>query len=280
MKYLVTGGAGFIGSHVVDRLLFSGNEVVVVDNFNDYYDPIVKHSNLKGASKNPNFKLYECDILDFEKIREIFAQEKFDRVIHLAARAGVRPSIKYPQLYMDVNVKGTTNIFELCRQFGIKDIVFASSSSVYGCNTKIPFCEDDDVSKQISPYAVSKRACELLASCYHNLYGLNITGLRFFTVYGPRGRPDMAPYMFMKKIMAGETIERYGDGSTQRDYTFIFDIVDGIIASIGHNGIFNLGNNNPVSLTEFIATIEKVTGCKAKIVEKPMQEGDVLITFV
>ena len=278
---LVTGGAGFIGSHTVDRLLQEGYTVVAVDCFNDYYDPKVKEKNLEEALQNPLFHLYRVDILDSENMRKIFREYSFDVVIHLAARGGVRPSIKDPQLYNQVNIVGTTNILECMKEFGVKQLVFSSSSSVYGANIKIPFSETDDVSRMISPYAVTKRAGELLCSCYAHLYGFNIACLRFFTVYGPRGRPDMAPYIFTSRIMQSQPIERYGDGSTLRDYTFILDVVDGILAAMHVQGyeIFNLGNNNPVSLQEFIATIEAVTGKKADIIQKPMQEGDVPLTY-
>lgn len=282
MKILVTGGAGFIGSHVCDSLLKRGDEVICVDDFNDYYDPRIKEENIKAARQNSKFTLYLADIRNYLLMKEIFKKEAPDKVIHLAARAGVRPSIKNPFLYEEVNVKGTLNLLELSKEFFIKNFVFGSSSSVYGVNKKIPFSEEDRVDNQISPYAVTKRAGELLCHSYHELYGINISCLRFFTVYGPRGRPDMAPYKFTKLIDESKEVEMYGDGSTMRDYTFITDIVSGIVAALDKNygfEIFNLGNSQTVELRYFISVIEGLLGKKARIIRKPMQPGDVPITY-
>ena len=282
MKILVTGGAGFIASHVCDALLARGDEVICVENFNDYYNPKAKKSNIKGASKNENFRLFRADILDIKKLRAIFRKTKPEKVIHLAARAGVRPSLEDPALYCDVNIKGTTNILEISKEFGIKNIVFGSSSSVYGANKKIPFSESDPVNNPVSPYAATKRAGELMCYAYHHLYGLNITCLRFFTVYGPRGRPDMAPYKFTKAIDEGKKITMYGDGTTKRDYTYVADIVAGIVSALDRNlsyEIINLGDSKTVSLSEFIAIIEKTLGKKALIKKMPMQPGDVEVTY-
>jgi UDP-glucuronate 4-epimerase len=278
---LVTGAAGFIGSHVSEKLLSMGYDVIGVDNFNNYYDPAVKKKNAAILAKNKGFAMVKSDICDLPAMEKLFSAHKIWKIIHLAARAGVRPSIENPQLYMKVNVEGTANLLEMVKKHNISTFVFASSSSVYGVNKKIPFSEDDDVSSMVSPYAVSKRAGELLCSNYHNLYGINVACLRFFTVYGPRGRPDMAPYMFIDKVMKGQEINKFGDGTTKRDYTFISDIVAGVVAALDVRGyeIVNLGNNSPVSLNEFIATVERVTGKKAKIKKMPMQPGDVPVTY-
>lgn len=282
MKILITGAAGFIGSHTADALLKRGDTVIAVDNFNTYYSPKDKKSNMEPAKKHKNYTQYTKDILDMEGMKAIFRQEMPDKVIHLAARAGVRPSLEDPQLYVDVNVKGLVNMLELSREFKVKNFVFGSSSSVYGANKKVPFSETDAVNSPISPYAASKRAGELMCATYHHLYHLNISCMRFFTVYGPRGRPDMAPYKFTKAIMEGKEITMYGDGTTKRDYTYVDDIVSGIIAGLDKNHpfeIFNLGNSKTVSLKDFIATIESAVGKKAKIKKMPLQPGDVTITY-
>lgn len=226
MKILVTGGAGFIGSHVCDRLLSLGHDVVCVDDFNDYYDPDFKERNIKQALKNSKYTIYRADITDLSTLKDIFAREKPEKIIHLAARAGVRYSISHPELYVRVNVLGTLNLLELAKEYKIKSFVFGSSSSVYGANKKVPFSEEDRVDDPISPYAATKKAAEELCHAYHHLYGLKITCLRFFTVYGPRGRPDMVIYLFSKAITDGKPIKRFGNGKTKRDYTFISDIVD------------------------------------------------------
>ena len=281
-RYLVTGGAGFIGSHVCEALLERGDSVICIDNFNAYYNPEVKKNNIGSVSDNKNFKLYSADILDLEKMTEIFSREKPEKVIHLAARAGVRPSLEQPGLYADVNIRGLINMLELSREFRIHNFIFGSSSSVYGGNSKVPFSETDPVNNPISPYAATKRAGELMCHTYHHLYGLNISCLRFFTVYGPRGRPDMAPYMFTKAISEGKEITMYGDGTTKRDYTFISDIVSGILGAADRNcpfEIFNLGNSKTVLLKDLVAAIEDAVGKKAKIRKMPIQPGDVEITF-
>jgi len=282
IKILVTGAAGFIGSHTTKKLLELGYSVVGVDNFNDYYDPKAKERNIEKFLDNPGFKLYREDIGNFPKMAEIFKEEKFDKVCHLAARAGVRPSIIDPFLYEEVNVKGTLNMLELSRINEIKNFVFASSSSVYGNNEKIPFSETDNVDFPISPYAATKKACELLAYTYHHLYSLKCTGLRFFTVYGPCGRPDMAPFLFVDAIFQGREFKRFGDGTAKRDFTYIDDIVSGIVSALEKNlgyEIINLGNNKPVEINYFISLIEKLVDKKAAIKEYPKQPGDVDITY-
>lgn len=282
MKILVTGGAGFIGSHTVRLLLGRGDEVITVDDFNDFYAPARKEKNVVDFLENPSFKLYRGDIRDFTTLKEIFEKEKPDKIVHLAARAGVRPSIRDPLLYEEVNVKGTLNLLELAKDFAVENFVFGSSSSVYGENKKIPFSEEDRVDNPISPYAATKKAGELLCHTYHHLYKLPITGLRFFTVYGPGGRPDMAPYLFTDWIHNGKAIKRFGDGTSKRDYTYVGDIVAGILAALDKNldyEIINLGNNQTVELSRLIEVIEKLLGKKAEIEELPEQPGDVPITY-
>ncbi len=278
MQILVTGAAGFIGSHVVDGLLENGHRVVAVDNFSDYYNPEFKRQNVASASGNDQYTLIEADITDVLAMRQLFQAHKIQMVFHLAAQAGVRISIKKPLLCQKNNVEGTYLLFELAREFGVQDIVFASSSSVYGNQEKTPFSEDDSVDHPISPYAASKKACELIAYTYHHLYHMNMIGLRFFTVYGERGRPDMSPYLFADAILHDRPITRFGDGSMQRDFTYIDDIVSGVVActerKLGYE-IINLGNAHPVTLNEYIATFERVTGKKAIIEEKPVPLGDV-----
>ena len=279
---LVTGGAGFIGSHVCDRLLNLNNKVVCVDNFNDYYSPYVKENNIKHNLSNPNFVLEKIDITDKDALSKVFLEHKIDKIVHLAARAGVRPSLIDPELYYNVNVKGTVNILECARLNNVKTIVFGSSSSVYGNNKKFPFSETDDTNNQISPYASTKKIGELICKNYSYQYNMNITCLRFFTVYGPRGRPDMAPYKFTKLIYNDEEIQMYGDGSSKRDYTYVEDIVRGIVASLDKEfrfEIINLGNSNPIFLKDFIKIIELALNKKAKIIKKPMPKGDVNLTY-
>ncbi len=280
MKVLVTGGAGFIGSHVCDRFLKEGHEVICLDDFNDYYSPDRKRKNIEHNLKNKRFELLKKDIR--ENLDEVFKNKGINAVIHLAARAGVRPSLENPNLYYDVNVTGTVNILENARKYGINRIIFASSSSVYGANTKTPFSEKDIIEKQISPYAMTKKIGEIICKNYSDLCDVNITCLRFFTVYGERGRPDMAPYKFFDLIYNGRPITMFGDGTTKRDYTYIGDIVDGIMAAFEKNlkfEIINLGNSKPVLLKDFIHTIEKITSKKANILRQDMQKGDVDITF-
>ncbi len=283
-KILLTGGAGFIGSHVAEALLDRGDRVIIVDNLSDYYDPELKRRNLENIAhqdKNHHVCFYRTDITDLESLRAIFENEQPTIVCHLAACAGISPSIKDPELYIKNNILGTFNLLEMTRTFGIKHFVFASSSSVYGASNKIPFEECDIVDKPCSPYAATKRACELLAYTYHHLYRFSCNGLRFFTVYGPRGRPDMAPFKFMDAIYKGVPINQHGDGSSMRDYTYIDDIVDGVVKAIDHRfsfEIFNLGRGEPVSLKDFVKLIEMVVHKDAHIIEIENQAGDVYAT--
>lgn len=275
---LVTGGAGFIGSSLVDRLLKDGYKVICVDNFNDFYDPLIKEENLRVAKSTADFHLYKEDILDNKALRNIFSKHKIDKVVHLAARAGVRPSLENPSLYTSVNVLGTVNLLKLCTEFNVSRFIFGSSSSVYGESDLVPFKENDPCQKIISPYGSSKRSAEFFVECFNKTFGLRSTILRFFTVYGPKGRPDMAPAMFTKSILLGTTINQFGDGKTFRDYTYIDDIVDGIVKATSAAtdfAIFNLGNNAPVKLIDFIQIIEKLTGKRAKIRKMPNQKADV-----
>ena len=279
---LVTGGAGFIGSHVCDKLLQLGNKVICVDNLNNYYSPKRKIKNVQHNFDNPNFEFITLDIQHKEQLTEVFKEHKITRICHLAARAGVRPSIENPLLYRDTNVTGTLNLLELAKLFEVHNFIFASSSSVYGNSEKVPFRELDNVDFPISPYAASKKACELFCYTYSHLCDINVTCLRFFTVYGPRGRPDMAPYLFTQRIGKGLPIKKFGDGTTKRDYTYIADIVEGVIKALERPfkfEIINLGNNKSVELNHFIRVIEEAVGKKAIIEEHPMQKGDVHITF-
>ncbi len=282
MKVLVTGGAGFIGSHTVERLLRDGaTEVCILDSFNDYYNPGIKRANI--AALAGKVKVCESDLTDAAAIRDLFASEKPDAVIHLAARAGVRPSIQQPELYIDTNIKGTFNLLENARITGCKHFVFASSSSVYGVNKKVPFSEEDPILQTISPYAMTKMAGEQMCSNYSHLYGIKTVCLRFFTVYGPRQRPDLAISKFSRLIEDGLPIDKYGEGHTARDYTFISDIVDGIIGALNYRSgpicdIFNLGGSQTVTLNNLISTIEAAVGKKAIINQLPEQPGDVPLT--
>lgn len=284
-RVLVTGGAGFIGSHLCQRLLQEGYEVVCLDNFDAYYDPAIKRRNLEEikASKGANgFQLVEGDIRNKEFLDDLIRRSSFDLIIHLAARAGVRPSIEQPLLYEEVNVTGTLNLLEACREFGVGNFIFGSSSSVYGKNRKVPFAEEDMLEAMISPYAVTKRIGELFCYTYHHLYGLNISCLRFFTVYGPRQRPEMAIHKFARLIHNGEKIPVYGDGTSRRDYTYIDDIIAGIMGAVHHQrgyDIFNLGESQTVPLRELISLIEQALGKKADVEELPEQPGDVPITY-
>ncbi|HBI33720.1 MAG TPA: epimerase [Candidatus Moranbacteria bacterium] len=281
MRILVTGGAGFIGSNVTKKLLERGDSVVCVDEFNDYYSPKIKELNVAQFADNPNYSLYRGSITDYEFLKSVFEKENIQRVVHAAARAGVRPSIENPFIYEDTNVKGTLNLLHLAKEFKIENFVLFSSSSVYGNSSKVPFSENEVVDCPISPYAATKKATELLGYTYHHLYDLNVNVVRPFTVYGPGGRPDMFPFLATKLIDEGFEVKRFGDGSTRRDYTFIDDLVDGVVAAVdkifGYE-IFNLGNSNTVDLSYFISTVEKILGKKANIKEYPMQPGDVLIT--
>jgi UDP-glucuronate 4-epimerase len=283
-KVLVTGAAGFIGSHVCEYLLERGDDVVVVDEVNDYYDVAIKEANLALLVKNYGSKrvaIYRGDICDEAFMMGVFENERPEWVCHMAARAGVRPSIQDPYIYIHSNIEATTRLMELSHKFGVKNFVFASSSSVYGGSTSTYFSEDESVDRPVSPYAASKKACELLAYTYHHLYKLNVTGLRFFTVYGPRGRPDMAPFKFIDRISRGLEIQQFGDGSSSRDYTYISDIVDGVVRSIDRPHpyeIFNLGKGDGTSLKEFIDLVQKHTGKNAIIKQLPDQPGDVPYT--
>jgi UDP-glucuronate 4-epimerase len=282
LKILITGGAGFIGSHTTEKLLERGDEVICLDNFNDYYDPARKRRNVAPFADHPAYRLYEGDIRDAGLLEHLFRQESPAKVIHIAAMAGVRYSIQRPELYEEVNVRGTINLLEAARRRGIRNFVFASSSSVYGAQEKIPFSEDDPVDEPISPYAATKRAAELLCYTYHHLYGIPCTCLRFFTVYGPRGRPDMAPYLFTHWIFEGQDLIMYGDGSTRRDYTYIDDIIAGVVAALDADfalEIINLGNSQTVTLGDFIAVVEAAVGKRARIRREPMQPGDVPLTY-
>jgi UDP-glucuronate 4-epimerase len=282
MRVLVTGGAGFIGSHASQRLLARGDEVVIVDDLNNFYDPEIKKRNLEEIARQGQFRFHHCDIRMAEQLREIFEREKPDAVIHLAARAGVRPSLVAPVLYEEVNVIGTIHLLELCRKGQIKNFVFGSSSSVYGVNSKLPFSEDDPIDHPISPYATTKRSGELLAFNYSYLYGVLVTCLRFFTVYGPRQRPEMGIHKFTRKIIAGEEIEIYGDGESCRDYTYVDDIIAGLLAALDRPrpfAIYNLGNSSPTTLNSLIATIEQATGKSARRKYMPDQPGDVPATY-
>jgi UDP-glucuronate 4-epimerase len=281
MKALITGAAGFIGSHLTERLLRDGWSVVGVDNFDEFYAPQVKRRNIAAAVNNPRFQLIEADIRD-ESAMEKAVGTDIDVIIHLAARAGVRPSIEQPLLYNDVNVNGTVVLLEIVRRRGIKKLVFASSSSVYGNNKKVPFSETDNVDFPISPYAATKKAGELICHTYHHLYGIAINCLRFFTVYGPRQRPDLAIHKFARLIEEGKPVPIYGDGSMMRDFTYIDDIINGVVAAMdrctGYE-IYNLGESRPISVTDLVAEIEKALGKKAVRKYFPLQPGDVNRTY-
>jgi UDP-glucuronate 4-epimerase len=283
VNFLVTGGAGFIGSHVCERLLQGGHSVWAFDDLNAFYDPQLKQRNIREiqALARP-FEFLQGDITDRAALDELFAGAKFDQVIHLAARAGVRPSLAEPALYQRVNVEGTVNVLEAARHAGVRKITIASSSSVYGVNSKVPFAESDPIFAAISPYAASKLACEALGHVYHHVYGMDIAMLRFFTVYGPRQRPDLAIFKFAKLISAGKPIPVFGDGSSARDYTFVSDTVDGVMACTQKRfgfEIFNLGESQTVTLNRLIEVLEKALGRKAIIDRQPAQPGDVPLTF-
>ena len=286
-KYLITGGAGFIGSSIAERLLKEGKKVVTIDNFCDFYDKKIKENNIKDIVNNSNYKLYRNDIRDKEAIKKIFDENSdIEVVIHLAAMAGVRPSIENPILYQEVNCMGTQNILEEMKLHGIKNGVFASSSSVYGNCKEVPFNENMIVDFAISPYAATKKANEVMAHVYHKLFYMNIIMLRFFTVYGPKQRPDLAINKFTRLMLENKEIPMFGDGTTSRDYTYIDDIVDGVIKSCDYvmknkdvYEILNLGNSSPTSLKEMINTIGEKLGVEPKINQMPMQPGDVERTY-
>jgi UDP-glucuronate 4-epimerase len=278
----VTGAAGFIGSHLCERLLGNDCNVVGLDSFDEFYDPQVKRSNIAGCMENSRFDLFEGDIRDADFVNSILSAKDIDVIVHLAARAGVRPSIEEPVLYQDVNITGTVTMLEAAKEHGVKKFVFASSSSVYGNNEKVPFCETDNVDFPISPYAATKKAGELICHTYSHLYDIDMTCLRFFTVYGPRQRPDLAIHKFAKLIEAGEPIPVFGDGSMMRDFTYIDDIINGVVAAMdacsGYE-IYNLGESRPVRLDVLISEIEKALGRKAKINRFDVQPGDVKQTY-
>ncbi len=280
MKHiLLTGGAGFIGSNLADKLLSDGHFVTVIDNFNDYYDTSIKEKNVAHNLSNPKYKLYRADIENIDELKKIFSLNKFDAVVHLAARAGVRPSLEKPAEYVKTNILGTINILECMKDFKCEKLVVASSSSVYGNCREEKFSEDLNLSKPISPYAATKMATEQMCYTYHHLYGINVVALRFFTVYGPRQRPDLAIAKFARLIGEDKPIYMYGDGTTKRDYTFIEDIVAGIMAALDYNKtgyeIINLGGGEPITLKNMIQTIEEAMHKNASVIQQPMQAGDV-----
>lgn len=284
-KVLVTGCAGFVGSNVAEALLARGDDVVIVDEMNDYYDVRIKENNLRRLREmypeDKRLAIYRGDICDEDFMLQLFEKERPQWVCHMAARAGVRPSIQDPFVYIHSNIRGTTHLMELSHKFGVKNFVFASSSSVYGGSKNTFFSEDENVDNPVSPYAASKKACELLAYTYHHLYQLNVTGLRFFTVYGPRGRPDMAPFKFIDRVSRGLELQQFGDGSSSRDYTYIDDIVDGVLRAIDRPykyEMFNLGKGSGTSLKEFLDIVQKHVGKKAIIKILPDQPGDVPYT--
>ncbi len=281
---LVTGGAGFIGSHLVERLLAEKTwRVSVVDDFNDFYAPALKRANISAHLTDENYQLFEANICEADALRKIFAENDFEIIVHLAARAGVRPSLNQPKLYAETNVNGTLNLLDLAREFSVKQFVFGSSSSVYGNNEKVPFSEDDKISHPISPYAATKAAGELICHTYSHLYDIRTVCLRFFTVYGARQRPDLAIRKFSQLISEGKPIQVFGDGTTRRDYTYIDDIIQGVRAAIDYDKtmheVFNLGESDTVELSYLIELLEKNLGRKAVIDRRAMQPGDVALTF-
>lgn len=286
MKYLVTGAAGFIGMHTSKRLLEEGHQVIGLDNLNSYYDPALKQYRLDQLMPYDNFRFVKMDLADRDGMAELFVKEQFQRVIHLAAQAGVRYSLEAPFDYVDSNLVGMMAILEGCRHNKIEHLVYASSSSVYGMNTKIPFSESDNVDHPVSLYAATKKSNELMAHSYSHLYKIPTTGLRFFTVYGPAGRPDMAPWLFTEAIMQGESIKVFNHGKMQRDFTYISDIVEGIVRiqdvipnQIIPYSLYNIGNNQPIELKTFIEAIEKACGQEADKIYMDMQPGDVPRTY-
>jgi UDP-glucuronate 4-epimerase len=280
MRILVTGGAGFIGSHLVEKLLALGHEVAILDDFNDFYDPQIKRANIVAVSRDA--ALHRIDLRDSAAVRALFHREKFGAIAHLAARAGVRPSIQNPQLYYDTNVEGTLHLLEAARMTGVERFIFASSSSVYGATDKVPFCEDQRLIQTLSPYGATKVAGEFLCSTYSHLYRMRVVALRYFTVYGPRQRPDLAIHRFTQRIFVGRPIEQFGDGTTRRDYTYIDDIVQGTVAAFEYDGplfdLFNLGESQTIQLKELISAVETALGKKAKINQLPEQPGDMRLT--
>ncbi|HMQ03826.1 MAG TPA: GDP-mannose 4,6-dehydratase [Pyrinomonadaceae bacterium] len=283
-KILITGGAGFIGSHLASHLLKEGRwSLTVIDDLNDFYSPDLKRANLKEIASAGDFRFVEADIRCCERIEEVFSENPFDCVVHLAARAGVRPSLKEPKLYAETNITGTMNLLEMARDYEVPRFIFGSSSSVYGINAKVPFAEDDPIQHPISPYAATKAAGELVCHTYTHLFGIRTVCLRFFTVYGARQRPDLAIHKFSRLISEGNPIQMFGDGSSRRDYTFIDDVIQGVRAAIDFDGpmheVFNLGESETTELSRLIKLIEAALGKKAIIDRQPMQPGDVPITF-
>jgi UDP-glucuronate 4-epimerase len=280
MRILVTGGAGFIGSHLVEKLLAAEQEVAILDDFNDFYDPQIKHANIAAVVKDVT--IHHVDLRDSASVRNLFHREKFEAIAHLAARAGVRPSIQHPQLYYDTNVRGTLHLLEAARMTGVERFIFASSSSVYGVSKTVPFSEDQHLTQTLSPYAATKIAGEFLCSTYSHLYQMRVVALRYFTVYGPRQRPDLAIHRFTRRIYAGQPIDQFGDGTTRRDYTYIDDVIQGTMAALNYSGplfdIFNLGESETIQLRDLISAIENAVGKKAKINRLPEQPGDMPLT--
>jgi UDP-glucuronate 4-epimerase len=282
MKILVTGGAGFIGCHLARRLLSSGHQVVIVDNFNHFYDPAVKRANWQWVLQGGAAQLYDCDILNAEAMDRVFRIEHPERIIHLAAWAGVRPSLERPRLYAEVNVAGTAHLLELSKTYGIQQFIFGTTSSVYGDSSPVPFSEDDPISRPISPYAATKRAGELLCYTYAHNFAMPVTCLRFFTVYGPRQRPEMAIHKFARLIRDGQEVPMYGDGSSCRDYTYIDDILDGVMGALEYvtpYEIINLGESRTIELRELVKLLEAALGKTARIRTMPEQPGDMKITY-
>jgi len=281
MRILVTGGAGFIGSHLVEKLLAVGHEVVILDDFNDFYDPQIKHANIAGFANAAAVR--HVDLRESDAVRTVFHREKVEAIVHLAARAGVRPSIQHPRLYYDTNVIGTLHLLEAARVTGVERFIFASSSSVYGASTTVPFSEEQHLTQTLSPYGATKIAGEFLCSTYSHLHQMRVVALRYFTVYGPRQRPDLAIHQFTRRIYAGQAIDQFGDGSTRRDYTYIDDIIQGTMAALDYDGqlydMFNLGESETIQLKELISAIENALGKKAKINELPEQPGDMPLTY-
>jgi UDP-glucuronate 4-epimerase len=281
MRILLTGGAGFIGSHLTEKLLTVGHEVVVLDDFNDFYDPQIKHANIAGFAKDVT--VCHVDLRENDSVRTVFGRGKIDAVVHLAARAGVRPSIQFPRLYYDTNVLGTLHLLEAARMTGIERFIFASSSSVYGASKTVPFSEDQHLTQTISPYGATKIGGEYLCSTYSHLYRMRVVALRYFTVYGPRQRPDLAIHQFTRRIYSGQAINQFGDGSTRRDYTYIDDIIQGTMAAFDYDGpmydVFNLGESQTIQLKDLISAIENALEKKAKINELPEQPGDMPRTY-
>jgi UDP-glucuronate 4-epimerase len=281
MRILVTGGAGFIGSHLVEKLLAAGHEVAVLDDFNDFYDPQIKHANIAGFAKDVT--MHHVDLRDGDSVRNLFHHQKFKTVAHLAARAGVRPSIQHPQLYYDTNISGTLHLLDAASVTKVERFIFASSSSVYGASRTVPFSEDQHLIQTLSPYAATKIAGEFLCSTFSHLYQMRMIVLRYFTVYGPRQRPDLAIHQFTRRIHASQAIDQFGDGSTRRDYTYIDDVIQGTMAALKYDGplfdIFNLGESETIQLKDLIGAIENALGKKAKINRLPEQAGDMPLTY-